>query len=236
MEVEYIDDEDIPGKIVDREFSIHNEEELVKYQTNTKNYDATKFSVISPEEIEHEELKEEYENPNPEFSQALSDLEKSAKRKLTEEEFLKVADAYAAILVERDEEDKIKYKGKYEINPIKKELYLKMILEREPVEKAFQKSMKNYEEQMLVPLVKEIEETKKNELKVIEMKRNNRVNIRYKGKCRIAADEGGKVIIIDNKNDVDLLHMKYRKEWIDKKYPDAINPSLIRPDSDDEFV
>jgi hypothetical protein len=236
METEYYYDEDIPGEVGEKELSTYSEEDILSHRTDTSKYDETKFDVISPEEVMDEEAKENNDNPNPEFTKAITDLEKSIDRQLTQEEFLKVAETYATILVERDEEDSTRYKGEYEINPVKKELYLKMILEKEPVEKAFQKSMKSYEDQMLLPLVMEIEEAQKNELKVIEMKSNNRVNVRYKGKCRIAADEGGKVIVIDNKNDVDLLHMKYRKEWIDKKYPEAANPAMMRIEDDDEFV
>jgi hypothetical protein len=238
MEIEYIDDEEVTNGIVGKEFQVYDENGQNMHITDTSRYDTTKFDVISPEEIDKENILEEINNPNPGFTNAVKRLGDILDRNLTEEEFLKVADTYATILAERDEENRANYEGKYEINPIKKDLYLGMLLNREPIENAFKKTMKKYEDQMIMPIVNAVENARKNEAKVIEidLKRKKRINIRYKGKCRIASDEDGKVIIIDNKNDVNLLRMKHRKEWIDKRYNTSVPESSIRPDDDDEFV
>jgi hypothetical protein len=239
MEYEYYTDQYEDEEVLEKEGDfpiIGSDGQDALYFTDTKGYDPTKFDIVSPEQVEEENRREEISNPNPEFSEAINELEKKFNRKLTEKEFLKAADTYATILAERDEEKKAKLEGKYEINPIKKELYFKMILEKEPLTNAFAITMKNYEDQIIEPIIDEMEKVKNNKLKVIEMKRNDPVNLHFDGKCRIASDEGGKVIIIDNKNDVNLLQMKYRKEWIDKKYPDEVKLKTPISEDDDEFV
>jgi hypothetical protein len=237
MEIEYEDEEVVQTK--DNKLKIEkapqiDDKNLDNYITDTKNYDPTKFNIISPEETVIEYEKDQINNPNPEFSLAIKELEGITKRPLTKEEYIKAANTYATILTERDEEKKKNYEGKYEINPIKKDIYLDLILNNKPVSTAFEQSMKEYENNMIAPLMKSFEEARQNELKVLELKKKARVNLRYKGKCRIAADEGGKVIIIDNKNDVDLLRMKYRKAWIEKRFPEKIKGKQESNSLDDD--
>jgi KaiC/GvpD/RAD55 family RecA-like ATPase len=248
MQNGYIDEDELDDLIDKVELPVidkyvHEEDELVKkitHITTTKEYDTSKLIVISPEEVQAQHERNERDNPNPEFTDALKEIVRRNNRKLTKEEYIKACDSYATILAERDEEKRKNYEGKYIINPIKKETYLKLLLENKPVENAFRDSMKEYENVMVDSVINAYEKAKENELKVLEVnpssKKNNRVNLRYNGKCRIASDEGGKVIIIDNKNDVDLLRMKYRKDWIDKKFPNEINPTAYRNEDDDEFV
>jgi hypothetical protein len=240
MNNDYIDEDDVTLVLDKKEIIIDNNlkkdlDNKLAYVTNTKNYDTMKFDIISPEELENESERRETNNPNPEFYDSIKYLEDMYQRQLTKEEYLKACDTYATILVERDEEKRKNYEGHYQINPIKKERYFKLLLQNKPVDTAFQESMKEYEGVMVDSVLSAYNEAKEKEMKVLNMKDNNRVNVRYKGKCRIAVDEGGKVVVIDNKNDVNLLRMKYRKEWIDKHYPDIDKPIAIRPDEDDEF-
>jgi hypothetical protein len=246
MEDDYVDETELDGvlgkialPIQDDIGSLSEEERLNKmvyHVTNTKKYDVTKLEIISPETVTNENTLQELDNPNPEFSEALKELVKKYKRPLTKEEYIKACDGYATILAEKDEENRKNYEGKYQINPINKERYLKLLLENKPVIGAFRESMKEYENAMVNSVLEAYEKAKENEMRVMEMKGKNRVNVRYQGKCRIASDESGKVVIIDNKNDVNLLRMKYRKDWIDKKFPDEINPKVVRQEDDDEFV
>jgi hypothetical protein len=246
MENEYIDESEldvVAGKVTlaiqDDNLDISEDERLermINHVTNTKKYDTTKLEIISPETVMKENETHEKDNPNPEFTDALKELTKIYKRPLTKNEYIKACDSYATILAEKDEEKKKNYDGKYIINPINKERYLRLLLENKPVTNAFRESMQEYENVMVNSVLEAYGRAKENELKVLEIKPEKRVNVRYKGKCRIASDQSGKVVIIDNKNDVNLLRMKYRKEWIDKKYPDEFNPKMIRPDGEDEFV
>jgi hypothetical protein len=241
MEIEYEDEYEDIEQQGDIKLKIHgiaesDKDRLINHVTNTKDYNPNKFDIISPEDIMRQIEREEKNNPNPEFTQAIHELEKIKNSPLSKEEYIKAADSYASILAERDEDKKKNYEGKYQINPIKKEKYLELILTNIPVTNAFEESMKTYENSLIKPLEDAFEKAQKDENTVIEMKRNTRVNMRYKGKCRIAVDEGGKVIIIDNKNDVDLLRMKYRKEWIEKRYPaDTIGKPIANVLDDDEF-
>jgi hypothetical protein len=209
------------------------------YETNTKNFDPLYFEVISPEEVQKAHEAYESVNPNPEFHEAVALIEKANSRKLTRDEYVKAADSYAAILAERDEERRKTYEGKYNINPMVKQKILQLLLENKPAGTAMRELVRDYEDSMLAPLADALQEARGGERKTMEVKKNRQgkklINIRYKGKCRIASDENGKVIVIDNKNDVNLLHMKYRKEWIDKKYPNDVKGKQIRTD-DDEFV
>jgi hypothetical protein len=238
MEIEYEDEEATTqdnNKLNVHETNESKEDRLINHITNTKNYDPTKFNIISPEKATEEIEREMLNNPNPEFSQAIQNIEKATNRILTKEEYIKAADTYATILAERDEEKKKNYEGKYEINPIRKEKYFELLLNNIPVTNALAESMKTFENSLIAPLMDALEKSKKDEVNVLELKKKARVNLRYKGKCRIAADEGGKVIIIDNKNDVDLLRMKYRKEWIEKKYPEVKNQQITNVLENDEF-
>jgi N-methylhydantoinase A/oxoprolinase/acetone carboxylase beta subunit len=239
MKEEYIDDE-VLEKANSQGINIENNnvDDKIKHITNTKGYDPTRFVVISPEEVmkEHERLAAD---PNPEFTKILNDVEKSKSRRLTKEEYLKACDMYAGVLAERDAEKTKTYEGKLQINPLKKEQYFRMLLDDKPVTNAAQEAMKTYENEMVRAVGEAYEHAKKHEAKIIEIKENrrDRINLRFKGKCRIASDESGKVVIIDNKDDVNLLRMKYRKEWIDKRYSPVINaPVVNNKEDEDDFV
>jgi hypothetical protein len=239
MEIEYEDDEVVKSptnKLEIQKVISDLDMEKFNHVTNTKDYDPTRFDIISPEEATIEIEQEERKNPNQEFTTAIKDIVKIKNAPLTKEEYIKAADAYATILAERDEEKKKNYEGKIDINPIKKETYLNLLLSNKPVTNALAESMKMYEDSIINPIMNALEKAQKEKATALELKKNKRVNLRYKGKCRIATDEGGKVIIIDNKNDVDLLRMKYRKEWIDKRYPEEIKgKASTNMLEDDEF-
>jgi hypothetical protein len=247
-DIEYIDeDDDMSKKILSKALSkeidakilplsISDKEKI--YKTDTKDYDPTMVVITSPEEIRKQDEAHNKENPNGEFSQALDVIEKRLSRKLTDEEYIAACDSYATILTERDEEKKANFAGKYNINPVKKEVYKEMLLNNKPIENITKQMFESYEKSVIRPIIETYEETLKNEPKVIELKNDARINTHFKGKCRIASDESGKVVIIDNKKDVDLLRMKYRKEWIEKRYPnikDIEAGIMMREDGEDEF-
>jgi rhodanese-related sulfurtransferase len=235
MAPEYVDDEELENEIRDASGKDIVEADPSRYVTNTKIYNSMKFEIISPEEVERAHQINAMNNPNQEFKDAVTLIEKNNNKTLTKEEYIKAADSYATILAERDEERKKNYEGKYVINPIKKEKYFQMLLENKPVENAIRELVRDYENSLVNPLEKALEEAQKNEANVLEVKKNRAINFHYKGKCRIASDEGGKVIVIDNKNDVDLLRMKYRKEWIEKRFPEEVNKQTPLSVEDGDF-
>jgi hypothetical protein len=238
MNIEYVDDEELENEVKQKEKSSQKNDEVTPlYVTNTKNYNSNEFEIITPEEVERFHKLDEINNPNPEFKEAIKNIENVTNRQLTKEEYFKAADVYATILAERDEERKKNYEGKYVINPIKKEKYFQLILENKPVNTAMRELVRDYENSKLEDIEKAMEDAQTEDIGFLELKENKRINIHYKGKCRIASDQGGKVIVIDNKNDVDLLRMKYRKEWIDKKFPDTVEKAQIRiREEDGEFI
>jgi hypothetical protein len=240
MNEDYIDDDEIEQTIDDTRLSVDkekNEDDVQNHVTDTRRYDPTRFIVISPEEVMKINEEKSFKDANPGFTNILNNIRDSKNRPLTEEEYFKACDIYAGALAEIDEEKKKDYEGETKINPIKKDQYLRLLLENKPVSIAASETMRMYESDKVNEVEDAYKEAIRNESKVIEIKNGKRINFRYKGKCRIASDESGKVVIIDNKSDVDLLRMKYRQEWIDKKYPDISTPKLIRKDDgDDDFV
>jgi hypothetical protein len=242
-EVEYIDDSDevLKDELTHRITAVNIEEKNYedRYETNTKNFNPIDLIIESPEETALKRRASLNENPNMEFIDAIRMVENNLDRKLNKEEYIAACDSYATILAERDEEKKANFSGKYDINPIKKEKYKEMLLNNRPVTNVAKEIFEIYEKSMIKPIIDAYKDTVENEPKVIEIKRKDRVNTHYKGKCRIASDEGGKVIVIDHKKDIDLLRMKYRQEWIETKYPkvkDMGVDRMYRDEEDDEFV
>jgi hypothetical protein len=239
MNEDYIDDEEIEQAINNTKLPVDrqkNEDDIVTHITDTKRYDPTQFIVISPEEVMKMNEEKSSGDANPGFTKILNDIKQSKNRPLSRDEYFKACDVYAGALAEIDEEKKKDYEGATKVNPIKKEQYLRLLLENKPVSEVASETMKMYESDKVNEVEHAYKDAIKSESKVIEVKNGKRINLRYKGKCRIASDESGKVVIIDNKSDVDLLRMKYRQEWIDKKYPNITTPIMIRKDDgDDDF-
>jgi hypothetical protein len=249
--IEYLDEDDLTAEEINSSENFYNKPELVltskenvsedadAHITDTKDYDPNKISIESPEEVENKYIYYKNNNPNVEFSEVIKTIEDNLNRRLTDEEYIKACDSYATILVERDEKKKSSFNGKYEINPIKKEKYKELLLNNRPVTNALKELLDTYEQSMIKPIVEAYKQAVSNEPGVIELKGSKkRVNTHYKGKCRIASDESGKVVIIDHKKDIDLLRMKYRKEWIEKRFPDVVDADsmMLKEDDDGEFV
>ena len=60
----------------------------------------------------------------------------------------------------------------------------------------------------------------------LKLKVGSSVNMHHKGKVTFEDPARLRRITIDNKRDVDLLHMKHRKEFLDKKYATQIREEI----------
>jgi hypothetical protein len=225
METEYVDDDEY----------INVDTIITEQQSRVKKPFDEGLIFINPEEIE-KKVKEQEKIANPEFNNIIVSLEQDLNRPLTEQEYLKTCNIYAAILIENDNKHKKEYEGKINISPIQKERYVKMLLNNQPVKDALRIVMEEYEDEQVQDVTREYDKFIKNHSSEINVKEGNRINLKYKGKCRIASDKGGKIIIIDNKKDVDLLQQKYRFDWLNKKYPQIKNMNTqVFKREDDEF-
>jgi hypothetical protein len=203
--------------------------------TDTKGYDPTKLPIISPEEIETT-YDRSNQDANPEFDNAVRSLEQQYGRSLTGDEFKAACHTYATVIAEREEKYRDHYEGEATTNRRNVAVYEKYLLEGKPIISGYKTMMTEFEDSMASPVVNALTTHLKNKEKVIEIKAGQRVNIHYDGKVRIASDNDGKVIVIDNKKDVNLLRMKYRKEWIEKKFPTvtSLNPRDLMDARNDE--
>lgn len=237
----YVDDDDIqPAKSVSAngKIEIANEDSMrmLSHKTDTSSYDSFEFDIVTPEQANKEHEAQMKKVANPEFEFVVSSLESRAKRKLTAEEYDKVCMKYAAILCERDEEAKNKYQENIQINPKIRDIYYRLLKENKPVSSITEVTMRAYEKTMIAPIEELLTAHQSQLPETIEVKSGRPINIRHGGKVRIAEDHDGKVIVIDNKKDVSLLHMQQRKAWLDKKFGDQINKGIVadRP-GEDEF-
>jgi hypothetical protein len=69
----------------------------------------------------------------------------------------------------------------------------------------------------------------------MNVKLGDKVNIRHKGKVVIRDENKSSEYVINNDNDVKLLRMKYRQDWIDKKMGDQINGTQTTYHDNDGF-
>ena len=195
--------------------------------TNTSNYETDKQMIlITPEQaqkdydeqqrIENFELTKEYANPV--FAQAVKQVEDKLKRKINYDEFDKMCKTYAGELANADarslnrtprEEDYDRYYNDLIQNKTVKPLY------------------KNYGARLEAQKVDEIYDLylkakDKIDSSTIKSSMNKPINIRHKGKVEFQDFEHRKKITINNESDVKLLHMQYRKDFLDKRFSKEI--------------
>ena len=205
--------------------------------TDTSDYDSMEFEIVSPEDAVKQAEQKRASGPiNPEFVKSISILETKLGRKLSDKEYDDACRKYATVLCERDEYAKNKYCEKVMVNPRNCEIYYQLIKHNRPITSMTEVAMRSYEDTMIAPIAELMKIHSSCPPEPIEIKEGERVNIRHGGKVRIAEDQGGRVIVIDNKRDVALLHMKQRQDWIDKNFKDQlINGTSFNRPSEDEF-
>lgn len=212
----------------DKEISIDSSDadkiNKINYKTDTSSYNPMDYQIISPEEAEEENRKIELnkninnnEYADPILGQAIKQIEDKLERKITYDEFEKLCRTYAAELVNKDAEIRGTEPNKNDYN-----LYYDTLIQNKKVVPAYMIRMQNYESS----IVNEIDDLMKKHSKYNEnpltIKLGNTVNIRHKGKVVIRDDNKSREYVINNDNDVKLLHMKYREDWINKRFGDQI--------------
>ena len=193
------------------------------HYTNTTDYNSSKLKILTPEE-ENQKINGILVNDNkrfanPEVEVAVDNIEKKLGREINEDEYDKLCRTYANILVEHDINNKKLYKdiSEEELNSDRK-LYYDMLIQNRQIVLASRERMSNYEETMIAPIEAQLDIAMNNELSYIKVKQGKPINLKHHGKVAIAEDDNGRTIIIDNERDVKLLHMKYRQDWLDKRY------------------
>ena len=212
----------------------------LNHKTDTHNYNSFEFDIITPEEAD-KQAKQVFEhnvpNASPDYAdpiiaQAVYQIESKLGRKINYDEFDKLCKTYAAELTNRDAQ----YKGTDEPNPIDYKLYYDTLIQNKKVKPAYEMRMSKYEDSLVTEIDQLMKEHHSSfDSRDLHIARGDPINIRHKGKVYIRDEEHNQEIKIDNKKDVDLLRMKYRKEWLDKKHKHDIDLEINGAHSNDGF-
>ena len=209
------------------------EEELNKklsYETDTSNYKRFDELLITPEQANteysikqrEEEMNSIKDYANPVFAQAVKQVESKLGRKINYDEFDKMCKTYAAELANIDAKTRNR-----EPNLVDYNTYYDQLIQNKKIVPLYQVYAARLEQDKVDEidrLYKEAKATTNGQQ--LYLKAGSSVNIRHKGKVTFEDLEKRRRITIDNKRDVELLHMKHRKEFIDKKYSKEIQEEL----------
>ena len=237
---EYDDDFDgyVPQKT--QSFQIDKDDDLetadlknkLNHKTNTTSFDPMSFEIISPEDANSEtekmlaarnEEQTSKDYADPILAKAVYQVEQKFGRKITYDEFDKLCKTYAAELANRD----AAYRNNGEkANPIDYKLYYDTLIQNKKVQPAYKMHMQTYENTLIDEIGELLDRHREFDSRDIHVDKGAPINIRHKGKVFIKDEEKNREIIINNKNDVDLLHMKYREDWLEKKYKKEIDKDL----------
>lgn len=196
-------------------------DKMVNHVTDTKDYDSTKMELISPEEVESQFV--DNENPNrayadPVMDEAVKSVERRLGRKINYDEFDKMCKTYAAELVNADAR-----LNKQQPNQQDYELYYSQLIQNKKIEPKYKSYAKKYEQQKVDELYDLYLKAKKaTDNSTLNVKLGSVINMRHKGDVEFEDSENRRTIKINNEKDVKLLHMKQRKDFLDKKFGDII--------------
>lgn len=187
---------------------------------NEKLNEKISYEIITPEKM-IEEAHKKRRFINEDFERSVIEIEKKKGSTISEVEFDNLCKEYATIYCKRENDlnglddrnaiDKDLWNSYYNSFKSNKRIVSKTRAKWEKVENPMVDELKKLYEEALESDAKGINEVK--------IKKDGRLNVRYKGKALIVEDDNGKTIRIDNKADVSLLHMKYRQEVIERQNP-----------------
>lgn len=209
------------------------EEKLSKklgHETSTVNYERVDESLITPEEAtkieiarrkqEEKDLVKEYANPV--FAQAVRQVEQKLGRKINYDEFDKMCQTYAGELAMADARTR-----KKDPNPVDYKTYYDQLIQNKKVVPAYKVYANKLEADKVNEISNLLDSAKAAaENSTLKLKVGSSVNMRHKGRVTFEDTENRRRITIDNKRDVDLLHMRHRKEFLDKKYSQEIKEEI----------
>lgn len=199
----------------------------LKHITNTSNYESDqKMTLITPEEAQHNyeeservkqfELTKDYANPV--FAQAVKQVESKLKRKINYDEFDKMCQTYAAEMANADAHSLKRNPKEEDYNKYYNDLINNRVVK--PIYKSYGSRLESQKVDEIYELYVKAKDTIDNS--TIKSNMNRPINIRHKGKVEFQDYEHRKRITINNNDDVQLLHMQYRKDFLDKKYSEEI--------------
>lgn len=237
---EYDDDFDgyVPKKTETFQIDKTDDEKTVdlkkklNHKTDTTSFNSMSYEIMSPEEAtqqteamisarDEEQTSKDYADPV--LAKAVYQVEKKFGRKITYDEFDKLCRTYAAELANKD----AAYKNNGEkANPIDYKLYYETLIQNKKVQPAYKMHMQTYENSLIDEIDDLLDRHREFDSRDIHVGKGDPINIRHKGKVYIKDEEKNREIIINNKKDVDLLHMRYREDWLEKKYKKEIEKDL----------
>lgn len=201
-------------------------QQKIDYVTDTSDYDSDEMVLITPEQATAEYNKQRIEKDailtknyaDPILAKAISQVEARIGRKINYEEFDKMCKTYAAELANADARFK-----KQEPNPIDYKTYYDQLIQNKKVVPAYQV----YADKLEQSKVDEIDTLLKNAQAAnkgatLKVRAGSAINMHHDGDVVFEDTEMRREIKIDNKRDVELLHMKHRQAFLDKKYADEI--------------
>lgn len=225
---EYVPQKQVEIKIEENDdIQTKNLKKKLNHKTDTSSFNEMDYEIISPEEAtaqsssifngSKDNVSNDYADPI--LARAVYQIENKLNRKINYDEFDKLCKTYAAELANRDAE----YRNDGQPpNQIDFKLYYDTLIQNKKVQPAYKMHMQNYESSLVDEIGDLLDRHQVFDDRDIHVERGSPINIRHKGKVYIRDEEKNREIIINNKKDVELLHMKHRQEWLDKKYKEDI--------------
>lgn len=211
----------------------------INYKTDTSNYESDEMVLITPEQADADyKSKEATEQAiltknyaDPVMAKAISTVEARIGRKINYEEFDKMCKTYAAELANADARMK-----KADPNPIDYKTYYDQLIQNKKVVPAYQVYANKLEQSKVDEIDSLLQAAKAaNDGAELHVKAGEVINMHHNGNVVFEDTDNRRRIKIDNKKDVELLHMKHRQAFLDKKYADEIKrESGIAIDHDNE--
>lgn len=198
----------------------------IDYKTDTSNYESDEMVLITPEQADAEyKSKEATEQAiltknyaDPVMARAINKVESRIGRRINYEEFDKMCKTYAAELANADARMK-----RADPNPIDYKTYYDQLIQNKRVVPAYQVYANKLEQSKVDEIDSLLQATKAaNNGAELHVKAGEVINIHHNGDVVFEDTDNRRRIKIDNKKDVELLHMKYRQAFLDKKYADEI--------------
>lgn len=196
----------------------------LNHVTDTKKYDSTKMELISPEEAERDYInKSDFESTyreyaDPVMDEAVKNVERRLGRKINYDEFDKMCKTYAAELVNADARLKKTAPNQRDYN-----IYYEQLIQNKKIEPKYKTYAKKYEQQKIDELYDLYLKSKQaTDNSTLNVKLGSVINMRHNGNVEFEDTENRRTIRINNANDVKLLHMKQRKDFLDKKFGEII--------------